>query len=72
MPSQEQCRVACLFACVIGKGHLMSLALHALHIRVNPPLRRADPTAAVLAADLPSFKAADGRWDPIGWLLDGW
>lgn len=22
--------------------------------------------------ELPSFQAADGRWDPIGWLLDGW
>lgn len=36
------------------------------------PLACADPTAAVLTMELPSFKATDGRWDPIGWLLDGW
>lgn len=38
----------------------------------KPAFACADPTAAVLTMDLPSFKAADGRWDPIGWLLDGW
>ena len=29
-----------------------------------------DPTAAVLAWEPPQGES--GRWDPIGWLLDGW